>query len=331
VSYIIRSLALATVFIATTAVVSSDSPAAFVIAHRGASAYAPEHTIDAYRLAIEQGADYVEPDLCITKDGVLVVSHDPTLERTTDVEQVFPDRFTTVTVDGKARQHWYIEDFTLEEIGRLDSGKWFDARFAGRKILTFQEAIDIVKGKAGLFPELKNPDRLRAKGFDLVVAVAEILEKNELVNATFKGRPAVHLQVFEIETLRRLAARLPSVPRSFLLGTPEMAERWLSAEGLKEVRTFATGVSPAHQLITADPAIVSRAHAQNLTVVPYTFLMRPRVDAYKDVPAEYRRMVETAMRGLPESPAALTADMKKFVAEYKVDGLFTDNPDLFPR
>lgn len=330
-SDIIRGLALATAFIATTSVVSSDSPSAFVIAHRGASAYAPEHTLDAYRLAIEQGADYVEPDLTITKDGVLVVSHDPTLERTTDVEEVFPGRFTSVTIDGKPRKHWYVEDFTLAEIKRLDNGKWFDPKFTGRRVLTFQEAIDAVKGKAGLFPELKNPGRLHARGFDLVTAVAEALEQNGLVGATFKGRPAVHLQVFEVETLERLAARLPGVPRSFLMGTPEMAERWLSAEGLKQVATFATAVSPAHQLITADPAIVARAHAQHLAVVPYTFLMRPRVDAYKDVPAEYRRMVETAMKGLPQSPEALTADMKKFVVEYKVDGLFTDNPDLFPR
>src|SRR5690606_6315833 len=105
----------------------------------------------------------------------------------------------------------------------------------------------------------------------------------------------------------------------------------LSAEGLRQVAAFATGVSPAYQLIAKDPAIVSRAHAQNLTVVPYTFLMRPDVDAYEDVPAEYRRMVETATKGLPDTPAALTALMKTFTADYKVDGLFTDNPDLFPR
>ncbi len=317
--------------LAAAALASGAEPSSFVVAHRGASAYAPEHTVHAYRLAIEQGAEYVEQDLCITKDGVLVVSHDPTLERTTDVEEVFPDRFTEITVDGKPRKVWYIEDFTLAEIKRLDNGAWFDARFAGSRVLTFQEAIDIVKGKAGLFPELKDPERLRARGFDLVAAVAEALERNGLVDATFNGRPAVHLQVFEVETLRRLAARLPGVPRSFLMGTPEMAARWLSADGLREAASFATGVAPAHQLITADPALVARAHAHNLTVVPYTFRLRPKLDLHADVPAEYRRMVETATRGLPESAEALTADMKRFVTEYKVDGLFSDNPDLFPR
>lgn len=303
----------------------------FVIAHRGASAYAPEHTIDAYRLAIEQGAEYVEPDLCITKDNVLVVSHDPTLERTTNVEQVFPDRFTTVTVNGKPTKVWYIEDFTLAEVKQLDNGAWFDPKFAGRKVLTFQEAIDFVKGKAGLFPELKNPGRLRSRGFDIEGAVAEAIKKNGLAGATFKGRPAVHLQVFEADSLKRLAVLLPNVPRSFLMGTPEVAKEWLSVDGLKRVKDFATGVSPSNNLIVDDPALVVRAHAEGLTVVPYTFMLRPKQDLYKDVPAEYRKMVEVAMRGLPESPAELTEAMRKFVEVYKVDGLFTDNPDLFPR
>ena len=158
-----------------------------MIAHRGASAYAPEHTLDAYRLAIEQGADYVEPDLCLTKDNVLVVSHDPTLQRTTNVEEIFPDRFTAVTVNGQRTKQWFVEDFTLAEVQRLDNGAWFDVRFAGRRVLTFQEAIDAVKGRAGLFPELKNPGRLRSRGFDIETAVAEIIKKNGLVGASVKG------------------------------------------------------------------------------------------------------------------------------------------------
>lgn len=140
-------------------------------------------------VVVEQGADYVEPDLSITKDNILVVSHDPTLERTTNVDEVFPDRFTSLTNDGKTTRHWYIEDFTLAEVKQLDNGAWFDSKFAGRKVLTFQEAIDFVKGKAGLFPEFKNPGRLRTRGFDVETAVADILEKNALVGATFKGRP----------------------------------------------------------------------------------------------------------------------------------------------
>ena len=141
----------------------------------------------------------------------------------------------------------------------------------------------------------------------------------------------MHLQVFEADSLKRLNTLLPTVPRSFLLGTPEAATEWLSEAGLKQVKTFVTGVSPSNNLIIDDPSLVARAHAEGLTVVPYTFMLRPKQDLYKDVPAEYRKMVEVAMRSLPETPAELTAAMRKFVEVYKVDGLFTDYPDLFPR
>ena len=112
-----------------------------LVAHRGASAYAPEHTAPAYRLAIEQGADYVEQDLAVTRDGVLVSIHDATLERTTNVEELFPDRFT---LDAKKQKRWVVADFTLAEIKRLDAGSWFDGTFAGEKILTWDESVDVV-------------------------------------------------------------------------------------------------------------------------------------------------------------------------------------------
>src|SRR5262245_63455885 len=84
-----------------------------VVAHRGASAYAPEHTLASYRLALEMGADFVEQDLAVTKDGVLICLHDPTLERTTDVEEKFADRATMVTWEGKSARSWLANDFTL--------------------------------------------------------------------------------------------------------------------------------------------------------------------------------------------------------------------------
>ncbi len=187
----------------------------FLVAHRGASAYAPEHTAEAYRLALAQGADYVEQDVSLTKDGILVCSHDPSLERVTNVEEVFPDRYTAVTTRGRTVKHWFIEDFTLAEIKRLDAGSWFDPKFKGLEVLTFQEAIDQIKEKAGLFPELKTPGRVRAKGLDPERAIATVLRKNGLVGATVKGLPAVHLQVFEEDSLRRLTTLLPgSLARS---------------------------------------------------------------------------------------------------------------------
>src|SRR5215813_7039131 len=135
--------------------VFAQSGKKILIAHRGASAYAPEHTIEAYRLAIEQGADFVEQDLQITKDGVLVCLHDLTLERTTNVKDVFPDRFRAdVSEDqppgSQPAKHWYVSDFRLSEIKQLDAGSWFNPKFKGSRVLTFQETIDLVRGKAGL-------------------------------------------------------------------------------------------------------------------------------------------------------------------------------------
>jgi glycerophosphoryl diester phosphodiesterase len=313
----------------TTTVGATSS--GFAVAHRGASAYAPEHTLDAYRLALEQGAEYIEQDLSLSKDGVLICSHDPSLERTTNVEELFPTRFTEVTMGGKSVKMWFIEDFTLAEIKQLDAGSWFDPKFKGTKIPTFQEAIDLVKGKAGLFPELKTPGRVRVKGLDPEQAVVDALKKNGLVGATLKGRPAVHMQVFEEESLRRLAKLLPQVPRSFLMGSPDQVARWLTPEGLKEVKTFATGIAPALQILDRMPDVVARAHEMGLTVVPYTFRMRPAKVEYPDATPEMRKVIDEASRGLPDDRAALTAQMRKFVEVYKVDGLFTDNPDLFPR
>ena len=128
-----------------------------LVAHRGASAHAPEHTLEAYRLAIEQGADFVEQDLAVTRDGVLVCIHDLTLDRTTNVEDVFPTRFSGSRAGTTPARRWPVGDFTLAELKQLDAGSWFAPKFAGARIPTFQEAIDLIKGRAGLYPELKDP------------------------------------------------------------------------------------------------------------------------------------------------------------------------------
>src|SRR5687768_8208244 len=148
-----------------------------LVAHRGASAYAPEHTLEAYRLALEQGADFVEQDLAVTKDGVLVCIHDLTLERTTNVEEVFPDRFVEDKRGGTSLRSWRVHDFTLAEIERLDAGSWFHPKFAGARIPTFQHAIDLVRGKAGLYPELKDPAFYRQRGVSPEALLAGALRK----------------------------------------------------------------------------------------------------------------------------------------------------------
>ena len=132
----------------------------WLIAHRGASAYAPENTVPAFRLAADQHAAFVEFDLQLTKDRQIVCLHDESLERTTDVEDVFPDRFRTVTGSGGApTRRWLLADFTLAELRTLDAGSWFGPSFRGTRIPTFAETIDSLRGRSGLFIELKAPEK----------------------------------------------------------------------------------------------------------------------------------------------------------------------------
>jgi glycerophosphoryl diester phosphodiesterase len=290
---------------AAAAAIAAQQPPAkkILVAHRGASAYAPEHTIDAYKLAMAQGADYVEQDLAVTKDGVLVCIHDLTLERTTNVEEVFPDRFVEDTRAASPVKRWLVGDFTLAELKKLDAGSWFDPKFAGARIPTFQEAIDLVKGKAGLYPELKDPEFYRERGVSPEKLLAESLEKNSLPD----DRTPVIIQSFDDTTLKHLAKDLSQVPRVFLV-EPQAAHRVDTPEKLKEIATWATGLGPNKMIVAARPDLVRWAHAAGLTVTPWTF-----------------RSSNTG--GFP----SVRAEMEKFLYEYGVDALFTDNPDQFPR
>src|SRR5215204_1458486 len=153
-----------------------------LIGHRGASGYAPEHTEPAYKLAMEQKVDFVEPDLAVSKDNVLVCLHDDTLERTTNVAEVFPDRTSPDAPSRQPGKHWLANDFTMAELKRLDSGKWFKPEFAGQRLLTFQEMIDLVKSKPGfgIYPELKSPELYKSRGIDQVRLFVDIVKKNGL-------------------------------------------------------------------------------------------------------------------------------------------------------
>ncbi|MBX3276877.1 MAG: glycerophosphodiester phosphodiesterase [Acidobacteria bacterium] len=276
-----------------------------LVAHRGASSYAPEHTLAAYRLALSQGADYVEQDLQISKDGVLVCLHDLTLERTTDVERVFPDRART---ESNGRRRWYVSDFTLEELKRLDAGAWFDEKFRGERIPTFQEALDVVRGRAGIYPETKGPEVYGSRGFDMERLVLEFLKKNKLDRPGADPRTPVIIQSFSAESLKKMAFELKTrLPLVFLINS-DPGGKWLTAAGLKDIKKFAAGIGPAKNLIENDPDLVKRAHASGLTVTPYTF-RSAATGKYRDVREE----------------------MHQFLYTYGVDALFTDNPDQFPR
>jgi glycerophosphoryl diester phosphodiesterase len=272
------------------------------IAHRGASAYAPEHTLASYRLAIEQKADYVEQDLAVTRDGALICLHDDGLERTTNVEEVFPDRASTDPVTG--RKQWLAVDFTLAEIKRLDAGSWFDARFAGERVPTWEEAIATVGTAAGLYPELKSPPLYRARAIDMTGLFLKSLKRAGLEQA-----PAHRLvvQSFDAQTLREVTKALPSLARTFLIEARD-GPRWLSAPAFAEIAHFATDIGPTKRLLEGRPELVQAAHKAGLTVTPYTFTSRA-ASRFPDVRDE----------------------MHHYLFDLGVDALFTDNPDRFPR
>jgi len=160
-----------------------------ILGHRGAAGYRPEHTLASYELAIKLGADYIEPDLVTTKDGVLISRHEPNITDTTDVaaHPEFADRKTTKTIDGMTQTGWFAEDFTLAEIKTLRAKErlpFRDHSFGGQfGILTFQEVIDVAKRKSaetgrtiGIIPETKHPSYFKAAGLPLehrLVACAE--------------------------------------------------------------------------------------------------------------------------------------------------------------
>ncbi|MFP3948920.1 MAG: glycerophosphodiester phosphodiesterase family protein [Gemmatimonadota bacterium] len=307
-----------------------------LVAHRGASAYAPEHTVAAYRRAIQQGADYIEPDLQITRDGVLIALHDLTLERTTDVEEIFPDRYreepaesvpgehperslaseadTAVTVDqggdgADTVRRWYAADFTLEEIQELDAGSWFGDEFRGARIPTLEEVIEVaLEGEVGIFPETKAPEVYGQRGFEMERLLLDALAQHGLEEPDLAAPTQVVIQSFSPESLRVLREDLDSELSLTLLVSAPDEDAWLTTEGLARAAAFATAVGPSKTLILEDPSAVRRAHDAGLSVIPYTFR--------SDRPGDF---------------SSGSAEMSHFLYELGVDGLFTNNPDHFPR
>lgn len=299
------SLAIALILL-TAVTGSAQYKKKTVIAHRGASAYAPEHTAAAYKLAIEMGADFVEQDLAVTKDNVLICLHDASLERTTNVEELFPDRGITLTLDGSTRKHWVANDFTLAEIKRLDAGSWMDKKFAAEKILTFDEAVAIVKGKAGMFPELKDPELYADRHVDFERLVVAALDKHSLRGPQADPKTPVILQTFGQQTARNLAQMKIGLPVVLLLSNDN---GFKTADQIKTWNGIVQGFGPAKGIVEKNPNFVKWAHAEGLTVTPYTFTTRSPAVMFKDVGAE----------------------MAHFLYDLDVDALFTDNPDKFPR
>ena len=278
-----------------------------VVAHRGASAYAPEHTAAAYKLAIEMGADFVEQDLAVTKDGVLICLHDASLERTTNVEEVFPDRAVSISLEGKTRRAWVANDFTLAEIKRLDAGSWFDKKFAAERILTFDEAVAIVRGKAGMFPELKTPEIYEGRNVDFEQLVATALDKHGLRGPKADPKTPIILQTFGQSSARQLAQIKIGVPVVLLVGDDE---GFKTSAQIKAWKGIVQGFGPAKEIVQRNPNFVKWAHAEGMSVTPYTF-----------------RASDARKAGFGD----VSEEMSHYLYELGVDALFTDNPDKFPR
>jgi glycerophosphoryl diester phosphodiesterase len=276
-----------------------------LIAHRGASGLAPEHTVAAYKLAMEHKADFVEPDLGVTKDNVLVCLHDDTLERTTNIAEVFPTRASKIDMRTPG-PHWLALDFTVAEIKRLDAGKWFKPEFTGQRVPTFQEMIDLIRTRpgTGIYPELKSPELYKSRNIDQVKLFVDLVKKNSLEKPESLRAMPVIIQSFDEEAIRRVARELPTIPRVFLTSRDED----VTEARLKELKTFATGIAPEKRLVAAHPEMVKMAHDLGLTVTCWTF----RADE------------KTAF-------ASVKDEMSNFLYTLGIDALFTNNPDQFPR
>ncbi len=273
------ALALLPVSEVTAATLSGEPP--IVIGHRGASGYRPEHTLASYRLAIKQGADFIEPDLVLTKDKVLIARHENEISGTTDVADhpEFADRQTTKIVDGAPVKGWFTEDFTLAEIKTLRAKERLEFRdqsFNGKfKIPTFQEIIDLAKQKSvevgrtiGLYPETKHPTYHDSVGLSLEEPLVKILKKNGYDN---QDSP-IFIQSFEVANLKELNERI-DVPLVQLFdaagiapdGTLEESQPYdfvvsdnsrtygnlRTPEGLEEISQYADGIGPWKRMIVS--------------------------------------------------------------------------------
>ncbi|BCJ60080.1 glycerophosphodiester phosphodiesterase [Micromonospora endophytica] len=318
-----------------------------VIGHRGASGYRPEHTIEAYRLAIRMGADYIEPDLVATADGVLVARHENEISGTTDVatRPEFADRRTTKSIDGSSVTGWFTEDFTLAELRtlrakeRLPQVRVGNTAFDGQyQVPTFQEVIDLARaeGKArgrviGVYPETKHPSYFVSIGLPLEEPLVEVLRRN---GWTRRSAPVI-IQSFETANLRRLDrmidVRLAQLldasgrPYDFTVSGDSRTYRDLATPaGLKWIARYADGIGANKNLIVprdsagrllAPTTLVRDAHREKLIVHAWTFRAENQF-----LPVDLRIGTDPNARG------DIQAEYELFY-RLGLDGVFTDHPD----
>ncbi|WP_282298154.1 glycerophosphodiester phosphodiesterase [Stenotrophomonas sp. PS02289] len=324
---------------------------AAVYGHRGASALLPEHTLAAYAQAIADGADYIEPDLVMSKDGVLVSRHENEISGTTDVgsRPEFASRKTVKTIDGERVEGWFTEDFTLEELKTLYvrerlpqvRSTAFDGQF---RIATLDEIIEFLVQQAGragkgigLVPEIKHGTYFRSIGLPMEDKLVATLQANAYTNVA-----PITIQSFEVGNLRQLRAKLGRTSNIRLLqligaaneqpgdvlaakGTQRYADM-ITPAGLEQVATYADGIGPSLRMVIpldaagrlgAPTTLVRDAQAAGLMVVPYTF--RPENSF---MAAEFRQGAPNA-----RNPEGSVAEMRAYLAT-GIDAFFTDDPAL---
>jgi len=322
---------------ATTIAATINSNTPIVIGHRGASGYRPEHTLASYTLAIEMGANYIEPDLVSTKDGILIARHENNITDTTNISKrpEFANRKTTKKIDGQDVEGWFTEDFTLAEIKTLRAkerlpfrNKSYDGKF---EIPTFQEIIDLAKRKTvekrriiGIYPETKHPTYFQSINLPLERPLVSILQRNRYTKKT----DPVFIQSFEVSNLKQLSkmTELPltqlfdeaqAQPYDFIVKGDRRTYGDLSSpKELSKIAKYATGIGPFKRLIVPVDAnnrlqppttLIRDAHVANLKVHAYTFRNEAQYLA-----ADYN--------GNPE------AEYEQFF-KLGVDGVFSDFPD----
>ncbi len=325
-----------------------------VFGHRGASALRPEHTLASYGKAIADGADYIEPDLCCTKDGVLIARHENNIADTTDVASraAFADRKTEKTVDGKKITGWFVEDFTLAELKQLRAIERLAQLRPQNTIMngqfdvpTWQEIVDFTAAEAatrgrmiGLIPELKHSTYFRSMGLPLEDRFLQSLTEHDYLR-----RAPLEIQSFEVSNLRALRAKLgrPSNVRLMQLvdtNAPKPADaafagfgptyaEMMTPIGLSEIARYADVVAPPIRAIiplgtdgrlTQPTSLVLDAHKAGLLVHTWTF--RPEnyflAADFKDTNGENTRNEKGSI-----------AEMRAYIAT-GIDGFFTDDPGL---
>ena len=317
-----------------------------VIAHRGASGYRPEHTLAAYELAIDMGAEYIEPDLVSTKDGVLVARHENEISGTTDVADhpEFADRYTTKEIDGRPVSGWFTEDFTLAElktlraVERLPELRPDNTVFDGLyEVPTLQEVIDLAQRRgAGIYPETKHPTYFDAIGLSLEEPLVEALHGN----GWRKPNDPVFIQSFETANLRDLATmtqlRLVQLvnsggrPYDFTAaGDDRTYADLVTPDGLAGISEYADGLGPNKNLIVPrnrdgslrEPTtLVADAHREGLLVHPWTFR-----NENEFLPEDFRAGNPDA-EGYEGATGDAPGEYQLFF-DLGVDGVFADNPD----